>query len=201
MNHYYIQEGNKRVSVLKYFDAISIPGYVTRIIPAREDTPESRIYYEFLDFYNATNINYLFFSKEGSYAHLAFHLGHRRYERWSMDDRILFRSCYNRFADAFKELGGDKLNMTTGDALLIYLDLFDYSQLVDETPSAIKENLRKMWAEFELKNAQEKPSVKFDPAPEQKKNILTKFLTASEEEDVTHIAFINKKTPETSSWT
>lgn len=34
MNHYYIQEGNKRVSVLKYFDAISIPGYVTRIIPA-----------------------------------------------------------------------------------------------------------------------------------------------------------------------
>lgn len=71
-----------------------------------------------------------------------------------MDDRILFRSCYNRFADAFKELGGDKLNMTTGDALLIYLDLFDYSQLVDETPSAIKENLRKMWAEFELKNAQ-----------------------------------------------
>ena len=38
MNHYYIQEGNKRVSVLKYFDAISIPGYVTRIIPAREDT-------------------------------------------------------------------------------------------------------------------------------------------------------------------
>ena len=45
MNHYYIQEGNKRVSVLKYFDAISIPGYVTRIIPAREDTPESRIYY------------------------------------------------------------------------------------------------------------------------------------------------------------
>ena len=58
-----------------------------------------------------------------------------------------------------------------------------------------------MWAEFELKNAQEKPSVKFDPAPEQKKNILTKFLTASEEEDVTHIAFINKKTPETSSWT
>lgn len=91
--------------------------------------------------------------------------------------------------------------MTTGDALLIYLDLSDYSQLVDETPSAIKENLRKMMAEFELKNAQEKPSVKFDPAPEQKKNILTKFLTASEEEDVTHIAFINKKTPETSSWT
>ena len=48
MGRFYVQEGNKRVSVLKYFDAISIPSYVTRIIPAREDTPESRIYYEFL---------------------------------------------------------------------------------------------------------------------------------------------------------
>ena len=123
MNQYYVQEGNKRVSVLKYFGAISVPGYVTRIIPAREDTKESRIYYEFLDFYNATNINYLFFSQEGAYQHLSYHLGHSRYERWSMDDRILFRSCYNRFADAFRELGGDKLNMTIGDALLIYLDL------------------------------------------------------------------------------
>lgn len=201
MNQYYVQEGNKRVSVLKYFGAISVPGYVTRIIPAREDTKESRIYYEFLDFYNATNINYLFFSQEGAYQHLSYHLGHSRYERWSMDDRILFRSCYNRFADAFRELGGDKLNMTIGDALLIYLDLFDYSQLSDETPSEIKENLKKMWAEIELHDTKEKPSVKYDPEPEQKKNIFTKLLTGTDEENITHIAFINRKTPETSSWT
>ena len=182
MNQYYVQEGNKRVSVLKYFGAISVPGYVTRIIPAR-------------------NINYLFFSQEGAYQHLSYHLGHSRYERWSMDDRILFRSCYNRFADAFRELGGDKLNMTIGDALLIYLDLFDYSQLSDETPSEIKENLKKMWAEIELHDTKEKPSVKYDPEPEQKKNIFTKLLTGTDEENITHIAFINRKTPETSSWT
>ena len=193
MNQYYVQEGNKRVSVLKYFKAISVPGYVTRIIPAREDTKESRIYYEFLDFYNATNINYLFFSQEGAYQHLSYHLGHSRYERWSMDDRILFRSCYNRFADAFRELGGDKLDMTIGDALLIYLDLFDYSQLSNETPSEIKENLKKMWAEIVLHDTKEKPSVKFDPEPEQKKNILTKLFTGTDEENITHIAFITER--------
>ena len=118
-----------------------------------------------------------------------------------MDDRILFRSCYNRFADAFRELGGDKLDMTIGDALLIYLDLFDYSQLSNETPSEIKENLKKMWAEIVLHDTKEKPSVKFDPEPEQKKNILTKLFTGTDEENITHIAFINRKTPETSSWT
>ena len=34
MNQYYIIEGNKRVSVLKYSGAAAVPGYVTRIIPA-----------------------------------------------------------------------------------------------------------------------------------------------------------------------
>ena len=31
MNKFYVEEGNKRVSVLKYFGAVSIPGTVTRI--------------------------------------------------------------------------------------------------------------------------------------------------------------------------
>ena len=37
MNKFYIEEGNKRVSVLKYYDAVSVPGYVTRILPAKTD--------------------------------------------------------------------------------------------------------------------------------------------------------------------
>lgn len=58
-----------------------------------------------------------------------------------------------------------------------------------------------MWAEIELHDTKEKPSVKYDPEPEQKKNIFTKLLTGTDEENITHIAFINRKTPETSSWT
>ena len=42
MNQYYVQEGNKRVSVLKYFDAVSVPGYVTRILPPRTDQKRKR---------------------------------------------------------------------------------------------------------------------------------------------------------------
>ena len=47
MNRFYVVEGNKRVSVLKYFDAVTIPGIVTRIIPKRTDEKENKIYYEF----------------------------------------------------------------------------------------------------------------------------------------------------------
>ena len=35
MNKFYVEEGNKRVSVMKYFGAVSIPGNVTRIVPSR----------------------------------------------------------------------------------------------------------------------------------------------------------------------
>ena len=35
MNKFYVEEGNKRVSVAKYFDVDSIPGTVIRIVPKR----------------------------------------------------------------------------------------------------------------------------------------------------------------------
>ena len=46
MNKFYVQEGNKRVSVMKYFGAVTIFGTVTRIIPRRTDEPENKLYYE-----------------------------------------------------------------------------------------------------------------------------------------------------------
>ena len=38
LNKFYVQEGNKRVSVLKYFDAVRIAGTVTRLVPERNDS-------------------------------------------------------------------------------------------------------------------------------------------------------------------
>ena len=43
MGRFYVQEGNKRVSVLKSFGAPSIPAVVTRIIPAWSQEHEVRL--------------------------------------------------------------------------------------------------------------------------------------------------------------
>ena len=43
MNHYYVTEGNKRVSVLKYFNDPVIMGTVTRLLPPKDDSFESRL--------------------------------------------------------------------------------------------------------------------------------------------------------------
>ena len=50
MNRYYVLEGNKRVSVLKYFNAVSIPAIVTRKIPKLSDDYDVRLYYEYMKF-------------------------------------------------------------------------------------------------------------------------------------------------------
>ena len=70
LNRFYILEGNKRVSVTKYLGAVTIPAYVTRLLPQKNDSDENRLYYEFVDFYSHSKINYLDFSKPGSYRRL-----------------------------------------------------------------------------------------------------------------------------------
>lgn len=59
LNHFYVMEGHKRVSVLKYFGAITIPATVTRLLPKPSDDPEVAAYYEFLDFYKMTGLNFI----------------------------------------------------------------------------------------------------------------------------------------------
>ena len=58
MNRFYVQEGNKRVSVLKYLGATSIWANVTRVVPVPTESKENRIYYEFMDFYDHTPVSY-----------------------------------------------------------------------------------------------------------------------------------------------
>lgn len=70
MNYYYVIEGNKRVSVLKFFEADSIPAFVTRKVPKLTDDEEVQIYYEFMDFNKKTGINSIWFTQLGSYKRL-----------------------------------------------------------------------------------------------------------------------------------
>ena len=119
MNKYYVVEGNKRVSVLKYFNSPTIAAEVTRKVPKRSDDPDIQIYYEFMDFFKLTKINYLQFSKLGSYPKLLTLVGKNNTDIWTDDECMDFSSFHTAFYKAFKEKGGNKLdNITCGDALL-----------------------------------------------------------------------------------
>ena len=58
MGRFYVLEGNKRVSVLKSYEASTIPGFVTRIVPPYSDEPKVRAYYEFMEFYDDSGFRF-----------------------------------------------------------------------------------------------------------------------------------------------
>lgn len=86
MNKFYVEEGNKRVSVMKYFGVVSSPGMVTRIVPKRTEEKENKLYYEFMDFYDLSKVNFIWFTKLGSFEKLQEAVGKGPDEEWSYDD-------------------------------------------------------------------------------------------------------------------
>ncbi|NCC43621.1 MAG: BMP family ABC transporter substrate-binding protein [Clostridia bacterium] len=201
MNKFYVEEGNKRVSVLKYFGAVSIPGMVTRVVPPRSDDKETVIYYEFMDFYKLSGINYIWFSQEGSFAKLQRLVGKRPDDMWSDDDKLDFSSAYSRFSSEYEANGGNKLPITIGDAFLSFIGMYDYRSLDEMTSAELKEKLVKSWNEFELLLTDESVELQMDPTAdgEKKKNIFARLIPAST--PMQHVAFIHEKTAETSGWT
>lgn len=200
MNRFYVLEGNKRVSVLKYMDAYSIPCYVTRIVPKRNDEKENKIYYEFLDFYKITNINYVTFSEEGRYEELLKAVGIPEGKIWTQEERIEFHSVYTRFRSAFEEKGGQKLPITVGDALLAFLKVFGYEDTKEKLASDFKTDLGKIWDEFLVLTEEQSVDVQLDPSQQSGslyKNILNFILPGTQK---LKIAFFYEKTSTDSSW-
>ena len=70
LGNFYVQEGNKRVSVLRHFGSPRIPGTVKRIVPPLTDEPRIQAYYEFMDFYKASHLYCVQFRHPGDYARL-----------------------------------------------------------------------------------------------------------------------------------
>lgn len=198
MNSFYIQEGNKRVSVLKYFDAVSIPGEVTRIVPPRTEEKENRIYYEYMDFYNLSEVNYVWFSKEGSFFRMQRLIGKRPDEVWSEEDKKSFSAAYFAFRSVYKAKGGDKLKITTGDAFLEFLDIYGYKAIQEMTTAELKDTVTKSWKVFDVMTEEDVVDIRMNPS-ESKTPLLQRLIPISS--PILHIAFIHEVEPGKSGWT
>ncbi len=198
MNQFYVQEGNKRVSVMKYLKTYSLAASVTRLVPKKSDDKENRLYYEFLDFYEVSHSYDVCFSKEGSYKKLLKLMGKKEDEVWSDDDRMnLHSACYN-FELAFNKAHGDKLDILVSDAFLIYVEIFGYNKVMDQTQQEMERSLQKVWTEITL--AGQGSQVELVQDPEQIKTSLLNKLLPTGVPDSLKVAFIYMKTTETSSW-
>jgi basic membrane protein A and related proteins len=134
LNWYYVVEGNKRVSILKYFDAPAITGKVTRLVPRwDENDPDIRLYHEFLHFYTSTGVNFVWLSFEESYGRLLEYIKSLSPKNsFGRDTVMTFKSAYFNFRSTYYECGGGNLDVTTGDAFLEFLKIYGWPDTYDE---------------------------------------------------------------------
>lgn len=203
MNRYYVQEGNKRVSVLKYVHAYSVTASVIRLIPRRSDDLDIRLYYEFLDFYQVSFNCNVWFSREGSYDRLLTAMGKEKGVTWSSDDRMYFKAVYDLFSRVFEAKRTGELELTASDAFLIYVEIYGYDTAKRQTESQMKKGLDGIWDEVQLKAHGGR--IALVEEPEKVENSGAKLFdwlmsAANIEPEMLKIAFIYQKGKETSSW-
>lgn len=198
MNEYYVMEGNKRVSILKYFDSYSIPADVIRILPPLMDRPDILLYYAYLDFYNLTKINYIYFNEAASFTKLQRLVGKQRNESWTDDDRLNFDSVYSRFRMEYIKLIGQQNYRSVCDAFLFFITVVDYERLKDMYSKELSLTLKKLKEEFTSMLTPEPASLQMDPF-NKKPNLLMSLVPKAMLS--LKVAFIHDTSAERSGWT
>ncbi len=190
---FYVQEGNKRLSVLRAFDAPTVTASVLRIVPAYSDDPETRLYYEFLTFYHLSRTYSFSFTKPGRYAKLVAALGFEPDAVWTDAERARVLSAFTRFAEAAAHVAlPDGVNVS--DAFLAWLSAYPLDDLKTMTTEQLLASLKTNAIDLDAN-----VTVATETAP-QDKNVLSRIYDAMFLPTHLYAAFIHEYSPERSGW-
>ncbi len=187
---FYVQEGNKRVSVLRHFGGSRITANVKRILPMPEDSPRYKSYQEFLEFFKLTGLYDLKYNAPGGYGRLLDRLGCPLDRAWTEEDRRRFQAGYHYFTEAL----GTAIPQPE-EALLAWLEVHPFSDLSALSANELKKSITLLWPNL-VSASQVEPVVKTEP-PEEKGKIA-KILKGT---DHVRAAFVHLYDEETSHWT
>lgn len=202
LNWFYIIEGNKRISVLKFLDIYSYHGTVTRLVPKYDENDKDiRLYYEFMDFNKKTGINEIWFSRENAFNELweiikDYHPTSRLlYD----EDRFSYflSAVYNVFRKIFYDEGGDKLPITTGDAFLDFLKIHGIRDSMED--DELKLVMKRFIAEMEFHWGKVAVEVQKSPNLKQESSLIGKLTHRSRSEKL-KIGFAHANDANSSSW-
>lgn len=195
LGNFYVQEGNKRVSVLRHFGAPRIPGNVRRIVPPVSEEPRIKAYYEFLEFYKGARLYEVQFRRPGDYAKLLTALGKQLGEAWSEEERRTFRAYFQYFRDAFAKQDLRGRDVLPEEALLLWLELYPYADLGRLSTGELRKSLSELWKDVVSATSD---SVKVETKAEEPPAAgLFTWITSP---DHLKVAFVHQLSPGTSPW-
>ncbi|MBE5932637.1 MAG: BMP family ABC transporter substrate-binding protein [Lachnospiraceae bacterium] len=198
MNKFYVVEGNKRVSVLKYCGAVTVPAQVTRKIPKLTEDLQVKIYYEFMEFYKLNEINYLWFSQEGGFKKMLELTCQDPEAKWTEDQIKDFGSAHHNFVTALNKTEGKKLPLTSGDAFLIFIDIYGYEEIKNLTANEMKEKLDPLMGEFLMESKGGEVQLKTEPVATGRKKLVNYIWNPGPKKIM--VAFVFDKDPGESEW-
>ena len=197
LGNFYVQEGNKRVSVLRHFGAPRIPGTVKRIMPKPSEDPRIKAYYEFMEFYKESKLYIVQFRRPGDYARLLSYIGKRMGDPWTEDERRTFNSYYHYFLEAFESLNV-RDDVLPEEALLLWLQLYSFQDLGQLTSSQLKKSLVALRDDMIASSLKEEAvKVQTKAQDEGKSSLMSRIYSVLDQLDV---AFIYQLEPEKSVW-
>ncbi len=148
LHRFYVQEGNKRVSVSKYLGTPAISADVTRVMPSDRVLSDNPSYAEFLKFYAVTGLYNLEFSWVGAYSEVAELLGEDLEHRWPEEKITSLKSVYWRFGEVYKELQSKEGVLAAGDAFVVYLRIYVDDALGHYTSKVMEKRIDRIQKEL-----------------------------------------------------
>jgi basic membrane protein A len=203
MNWYYVVEGNKRVSVLKYFNGYSVMAQVTRLIPKRDPEDDSiECYYAFLELNKVTGYIDYWFSKASRFYRFMdllehyepkMHLYENKYKHF---DSFVFQP----FRRLYKECGGDNIrSITTGDAFLEYARVYGMENELDESKQL--QPIRQLVEELKVSSVEDRNIITEELDEPSKRPFLSSLSSLLRTHKKLKIGFVHARNIENSGWT
>ncbi len=151
---YYVAEGNKRVSILKYFDIASYEAEITRLIPQwDENNPDTERYYTFLAYVKKGVFQDIELSESKKYDRL-YRLEQRLVAELGENDHPNFNALYITFEMAYLQTS---CTMSLGDAFVEYLHIFGLPR--DVLPSELAQRILTLKPQYELLEKPQDPRL------------------------------------------
>lgn len=199
LGNFYVQEGNKRVSVLRHMGSPRVTGMVKRIMPPESEDPRIRAYYEFLDFYKVSGMYQIQFRRPGDYAALLSYLGKEPTEVWKEGERRTVSAYFQYFREAFFAQGGEKLDLLPEEALLRWLEVYPFQDLGQLSSGELRKTVSALWEDVVTLAQPEPVDVRTEPViTEGRPNVITRLMTGTP--DHVNAAFIYPMNAESSTW-
>ena len=170
---YYVVEGNKRVSVLRFFEAPAFRAEITRLLPQlNPDDPRTETYYAFLQY-----------DKKGLFKNIRLSSPQRYQQLAEVEQRLLLElpqqeetpncnAMYLQFEAAYAKAGS---TLPMGDALLEYLKVYGF--IIMEPMDLLVERIQQLAPQLVLaENPDLEPTLVMDPVEEQQPSLVSRLF-------------------------